>query len=26
VFYSVNFDPATGEMREGEYRDLLLKE
>lgn len=26
VFYSVNFDPATGEMREGEYRDLLLKD
>lgn len=26
VFYSVNFDPATGEMRRGEYRDLLLKE
>ena len=26
VFYSVNFDPATGEMREGEYRDHLLKE
>lgn len=26
VFYSVNFDPATGAMREGEYRDLLLKD
>lgn len=26
VFYSVNFDPVTGEMREGEYRDILLKD